>query len=210
MRPFLLSFLFACLPPTTAFHSDDPAFVQPDHPVVRSPAISHNVENGSVYESGALPLPEGTELVLPDSAHVEEYDGTSIRFFLTMSLQFQGHPPHPMPMDEWRDYPGIATREADGELVVSTFGEWSTPEGSAGLQLLVLVPRGCNVTQRAGLNGDSAAASRKIDFNDPGLQTCYWYSGIGADQAWQPVPTDLNYNRFLDPQDSTTPAPPVR
>ncbi len=190
--------------PGTAGRTDE-KFVYPNDPVETRNAPSEKVENGTTYECGFLKvLPNETlpneTLVLPESAVVEQHDGSLVQFYLTKSVQFSGHPPHPMQIAKWRTYLGIAKQKEVDAVVISTFGEWSNKGGSATMRLLVRVPQGQAVEQRSERSGAGSAASKPMDFNDPAMQECYWYSGIGAKESWEPIATELNYNRFLEPQ----------
>jgi hypothetical protein len=178
----------------------DERFIYPKEPVETRNAPSEKVENGTTYECGFLKVLPNETLVLPESAVVEEHDGSLVQFYLTKSVQFSGQPPHPMQIAKWRTYLGIAKQKENDAVAISTYGEWSNKGGSANIRLLVRVPQGQAVEQRSERSGADSAASKPMDFNDPGMQECYWYSGIGAKENWEPIETGLNYNRFLEPQ----------
>ncbi len=174
-------------------------FVEPKRPMVVENAPSDKVTNGHVYECGTLDLPEKRELVLPNMAVVEEYDGESVRFFVTKSMHCVGHPPSEMRLGDARKYFGIAYQAKGETYHVSTYGEWGNRGGSAKLKMLVLVPRGQSFRQSSDLEGGESAASCELDFDDPSLEKCYWYAGIGAGEDWTPIELQLNYNRFVAP-----------
>lgn len=175
-------------------------FVEPKLPMVVENAPSDKVTNGHVFECGSLELPDDQELVLPNMAVVEEYDGESVRFYVTKSMHCVGHPPSEMRLADARKYFGIAFQANEGTHQISTYGEWSNRGGSAKLKMLVLVPRGQSFRQSADLEGGESAASCELNFDDPALEKCYWYSGIGAGEGWTPIKLQLNYNRFVSPE----------
>ena len=180
----------------------EPEFIKPDWPIIEARAISQKVTNGTAFEHGFLKLEPGQELVLPDGAVIEEHDGDEILFFLTKTMHCNGHPPHPMRIAEARHNLGIAWKSVDENdtLVISTFGEWSNKGGTAAVKLLILVPGNLQYRRDNGLEGESSQASHKMDFNDPNLEKCYWYSGIGPAEGWNRIPTRLNFNRFVAPE----------
>jgi len=173
--------------------------VQPKQPLAEIAGPSDKVTNGVAFESGVLAMPEGHELVLPANAVVEEYDGSTIRFYLTKYLNCLGQPPAPIRISSARHFLGIACQTHDTACTVSTFGEWQNSGGVANLRLLVLVPRGQKWRSGEGLSGANSRACKPMNLEDPKLEACYWYAGIGAKKTWQLVPTELNYNRFLNP-----------
>ena len=178
----------------------DEEFVKPDSPMVTEEAPSRKVTNGSVYESGRLELPEKHELVLPNSAVVEEYDGKSVRFFVTKTMHCVGHPPSEMRLEDARAYFGIA-HKSEGEVHwIGTFGEWANRGGAAKLRMLVLVPRGQSVRKSADLEGETSEATTEMDFGDPALEKCYWYSGHAPKGGWESILLEINYNRFIAPE----------
>ncbi len=200
MKSLIASLLAGCSFLLGASNNAEEKFVQPETPVILSAGLSPKVQNGTVFESGSAQVTDGATLILPESAVVEEYSGSSVRFFLTKSMHCVGHPSVPMQITDARNHFGIAFQEVDGELVISTFGEWSNHGGHASIRLLVLVPMGQKFELRAGLDGGESAASTTVNFDDPALKNCYWYSGVEPRKDWKEIKTDLNYNRFLATQ----------
>lgn len=174
-------------------------FVTPESPVVTERAPSEKVTNGSVFESGRLELPEDAELVLPNMAVVEEYDGQSVRFFVTKTMHCMGHPPNEMRIEDARVHFGIAHQVEAETHRIATFGEWANRGGSAQLKMLVLVPRGQSFRKSADLEGQSSEASTEMDFDNPAMKKCYWYSGTAPKEGWKPILLEPNYNRFVAP-----------
>jgi hypothetical protein len=200
MKSCILSFLFGCCCFSVFALPPDEKFVSPDEPLVKHAAPNESVENGTTFESGTIRLSENSTLVLPESAVVEEYSGSTIRFFLTKSLRFAGHPPHLMPTQKWREYLGIALQKTADANIVSTYGEWGNKGGSARVRLLVMFPKGIKIEHQNGLDGENSQASKEMDVGNPAMTECYWYSGIEPKDGWEPIETELNYNRFLAAQ----------
>lgn len=191
---------FSCIFCSANLALQEKEFVEPDSPMVTEEAPSRKVTNGCAYESGRLELPEKSELVLPNMAVVEEYDGRSVRFFVTKTMHCVGHPPSEMRLNDARAYFGIAHQVEENVHRIATYGEWANRGGAAQIQMLVLVPRGQSFRQSADLEGEKSEASTEMDFGDPALEKCYWYSGTGPKDGWKPILLELNYNRFVAPE----------
>jgi hypothetical protein len=65
----------------------------------------------------------------------------------------RAHYPRAVSVVDYRTRMGCAVKLENGELLIGTFGEFSFLEGSVSMRLLVLVPPGVEVEQRAGLIG---------------------------------------------------------
>lgn len=178
----------------------DDEFVSPKSPLLVEGAPSEKVTNGHLFESGSLVVPKERELVFPKTAVVEEYNGTSLRFFVTKSMHCMGHPPSPMRIADARNYYGIAYQMNEEDCIFSTFGEWGNRGGSAVLKILVLVPRGQRFRKAGELTGVDSLASSPMNFKDEALKKCYWYAGTGPKEKWKRVNMELHYNRFLKPE----------
>lgn len=200
MIRWLSALLLGCVLCTGELPLQEEEMVNPDSPVVTERAPSDKVTNGTVYESGRLELPEKHELVLPNMAVVEEYDGKSVRFFVTKSMHCVGHPPNEMRIGDARANFGIAHQEEGNVHRIGTYGEWANRGGSAQIQMLVLVPRGQSFRLSADLEGESSEANTKMDFDNPAMKKCYWYAGTAPKEGWKPVLLEINYNRFVAPK----------
>jgi hypothetical protein len=169
----------------------------PESPIVERAALDENVTNGAAYERGWLTLRSDQVLVVPDIAVVEETDTKSVQFFVSKSLGYSGHPPHPIRIGLARSHYGIAYQFKDDKCVISTFGEWSNIDGSATIELLVLIPRGQKFEKEAGLHGNQSRAATPMNFAEPALKKCYWYAGISPGESWNRIDLQLQHNRFL-------------
>jgi hypothetical protein len=124
------------------------------------------VENGTSYEQATITVGSAQTLVLPDNAVVRRggTEGT-IELYLGKCLAFMGHPAKYTSFREGRQGIGCAVKLEERTLVVATYGEWSCMEGGAGIDLVVVVPKGITVEQRKGLSGENSLDHDKIDFN---------------------------------------------
>ena len=111
---FLSAMCFCLIVGDQAWGDDE--FVSPKSPLLVEGAPSEKVTNGHLFESGSLVVPKERELVFPETAVVEEYNGTSLRFFVTKSMHCMGHPPSPMRIADARNYYGIAYQMNEEDL----------------------------------------------------------------------------------------------
>ncbi|HEY4001158.1 MAG TPA: hypothetical protein VGO93_19970 [Candidatus Xenobia bacterium] len=179
---------------TPAARVDRPA-VRIDRPVVKPPwlelldepqglrlrggALSKIVVNGSAYECGKLACAGCRDLLLPEHAQVAEGTAGVLRIFLEKTLHFRGHPPAPLDLRTARGEMGCRYRREGDLLELDTFGQFSTPDGSARVTLLVQVPAEVNVTRRAAIPATGATF------------TGTWYAEEGrpASEGWTDLPT---------------------
>lgn len=148
------------------------------------------VFEGTVYGSGRVALGAATRVVVPDTAIVREgAAGKTVFVFVARSLRFKGHPPREMPLGGVRQNMGLAQRVEANELRLSTFGEFSSKEGGATVQLAVLVPPGVPVVRRSGLTGAESEAANWHTFKaSPSLgQIGHWYSTPNANPLYTRV-----------------------
>ena len=196
-KALLLVLLFGILLGATGNMNPD-LFVVATDPILEKNAPSDKVTNGVLFETARMDWNE-KELVIPETAVVEAYEGDRVQFFVTKRMHCLGHPPQSMKIADARSHFGVAFQENEKQILCATFGEWRNKGGSAQVKLLILVPQQTVVRKQDGLSGINSPASKKRDLNDKALEKCYWYSGIGPADGWAPVKTDLFRNRFLNP-----------
>jgi hypothetical protein len=150
------------------------------------------VENGSAYDKAVIQLGRAETLVLPEDAVIRRTgEPGQVMAFMQKTLAFAGHPPRSMGIHDARRDMGLAVRAAGDSLVVATYGEWdSRIEGRARLKLVVLVPEGLHVEQRAGLSGADSEAGDWRGLGAPPQPSGggYWYAPTVPAPGWTAQP----------------------
>ena len=143
------------------------------------------VHNGTVVDVATIPLGGATRLALPASAVVTQVGPAGVmRVQMTKRLGFHGHPPRSMSIAEGRRLMGVAIRRNGEVLELATFGDFSTKEGGASIELAVRVPPGVHVEKKLELEGDtSPARGSSSGREDPDT---YWYASPEAAAGWTP------------------------
>ncbi|HEV8062758.1 MAG TPA: hypothetical protein VGP68_22955, partial [Gemmataceae bacterium] len=111
--------------------------------------------DGNAYDGAALRVDPKLKLVLPDRATVIERhdDAGLVLIYMEKHSHFGAHVRHPVSIANFRKEMGCAAKLDKGALLIGTFGELGFMEGSRNMKLFVVVPRGMEVAQRAGLSG---------------------------------------------------------
>jgi hypothetical protein len=153
----------------------------------------YTIENGSAFDQTALEIGTCKKVVLPDDAIVRrEGEGSKLRLFLKKTLAFGGHPPHSMSIRDGRKHIGCAVKAEGDTLFLATFGEWDTGhEGGVYLRVVVLVPTGIAIEERAGLSGMMSALQNRGGHALPRLtefeEGC-WNVRASPGQGWTVIP----------------------
>jgi hypothetical protein len=143
------------------------------------------VHNGTVVDVAEVPLGGARKVELPAGAVVTRDGAASVmRVEMKKRLGFHGHPPRTMSIEAGRRLMGVASRRVGDILTVATFGDFSTKEGSATIQLSVRLPATVEVEQRPDLEGDASPA-RGTDSGREHPDT-YWYASPQPAAGWTP------------------------
>lgn len=149
------------------------------------------VANGTLHETATIDVGEYTTLIVPEMVVVQEaHHARVVEIHLEKELAFHGHPPHPIRIEEARDYFGIARKEEDEAIVLATYGEWSSKEGGASIRIRVSTPPGMAVVKRPRLSGPDSQAKPSSDsawtdlLDSAQFRRCYWYTATSAAPDW--------------------------
>jgi hypothetical protein len=119
--------------------------------------IDPKVENGVVYDRASLDNRDSKKIVLPENTTVlRSGEPGKIQLYMAKTLSFGGHPSEPMTLNRLRKEMGCAVQEAEGAILISTYGEWdSHKEGGTQMKLVVNLPDQILTEQRKGLSGSA-------------------------------------------------------
>jgi hypothetical protein len=156
------------------------------------------VTNGILCETAKLDVSDHRTVVVPETAVVEKgKESQCLEIRLKKELGFGGYPPYPIHVRKVRDYFGVARKKEGDALVLATYGEWSSIEGGAFIQIVIAVPETITVVKRAGLSGYKSAANQP---HEPGwadflgcavFGRCWWYTATAPATGRTRVKTKL-------------------
>ncbi len=125
-----------------------------------------------------------TCLVVPEGAVIVRVDASDIRLRMQKALSFKGVPVQRLtPLDARRNM-GLAWRESEGCLQLGTFGEFSTKEGGASIQVIVDTPRPLAVERSTRLSGHASLAAGTPAAAADG-QPVNWYAPPWPAPGWR-------------------------
>jgi hypothetical protein len=169
--------------------ADDPSIVVSES---HSTIHGNTIENGDAYDHAAVDIGNYQKVVVPDTARLRrEGSEKKLQLFMRKHLGFHGHPPQSMSIRAARKNMGCAVKDDDGTLVLATFGEWSSIEGGANMEVEVLVPEGLEVGTRGGLSGPESAGREwhgAYLTKPKELKEGWWYGPAAPAEGWKAVP----------------------
>jgi len=129
--------------------------------IVRGPTEG-KVENGEVFEVARVPLAaQVREVLVPAGAKIVKAKEEGTLYVATMKrLRFVGHPPEPMTLEAVRANMGCAFKVDGDTMSIGSFGEWSSKEGGASLEMVIRAPAGVRVGVMKELGGPDSRAGK--------------------------------------------------
>jgi hypothetical protein len=105
------------------------------------------VTNGDCYEEFQIAIPESiTTISLPTCTTTQRLDGEYLVGHLKKALGWAGHPDDTKTsIDDERSKMGVAMKIKGRELLITSFGTWSSFEGGSSVSLLVGIPTGTSI-----------------------------------------------------------------
>jgi len=153
------------------------------------------VQNGAAYDVATIEISDAiTNIILPKSAKIIEggkEEKLSIR--IKRVIGFMGHPPDEVSPRIARKYMGCAYKFEGNELVLATYGEWSSIEGGAYIELEIELPKKLKLEKRedlSGYNSIAAGYSRR-----PKNMEGHWYGSNKPKEGWIKIDSypDVNH-----------------
>jgi hypothetical protein len=158
-----------------------------------------NVENGSAFDKAIVEIGQHKKIIVPHTAAVrQDGDAGKLQIFMKKTLSFYGHLPESMSIRQARKNMGCAVQMEKDALVVATFGEWHSKEGGADMKLLIVVPQGIEIEQRAGLSGVSSIGREwkgKYLTNPVEVKEGYWYGPATPGEGWEAIASVPDHER---------------
>jgi len=179
-------------------NSSEPSNAEADPSIVFDPPCRplHGiiVENGTAFDRAGVDIAPYTKISVPHGSVIHSRPkGTLVVLYVQKHLGYHGHPGDPMSIREHRKKMGCSVKPEDDVLVFATYGEWSTIEGGAHVQISFNVPEGTEVVERPREPKIIAPdpwrdpSLKPLDIRMEGRSAC-WH-GPNPGEGWRAIPT---------------------
>jgi len=156
---------------------------------------SKTIVNGTAFDKAEVDLGDIKSVVVSHNAIVKQMDGISkMQIYTAKTLCFFGHlsQPNQLTIHGARLNMGCATSREDDTMIIGTYGEWSSIEGGAWIDLIIVLPSGISVEKKKGLSGPDSSLHKVDDeyvITPKDRVHGFWYGPASPLIGWTIVPS---------------------